>query len=36
MSDQGFIGEPEASFGVVFGEFSMGDNSGRFVIVKEL
>jgi hypothetical protein len=32
MSDQGFIGETEASSGVVIGEFQMGDNRGRFGI----
>jgi hypothetical protein len=32
MSDQGFIGETEASSGVVIGEFSVGDNRGRFAV----
>jgi hypothetical protein len=35
MSDQGFIGETEASSRVVIGELSMGDNRGRFVIGEE-
>jgi hypothetical protein len=35
MSDQGFIGETEASCGVVMGELWMGDNRGRFVIGEE-
>jgi hypothetical protein len=32
MSDQGFIVETEASSGGVIGQFSVGDNRGRFVI----
>jgi hypothetical protein len=36
VSDQGFIGETEASSGVVIGDFYMGDNRGRFVVGKEL
>jgi hypothetical protein len=35
MSDQGFIGETEASSGVVIGHFSMGEKRGRFVIGEE-
>jgi hypothetical protein len=35
MSDQGFIGETEASSGGVIGGFQMGDNCGRFVIGEE-
>jgi hypothetical protein len=36
VSDQGFIEETEASSGGVIGEFSKGDNRGRFVIGEEL
>jgi hypothetical protein len=32
MSDQGFIENTAASSGVVIGEFSVGDNRGRFVV----
>jgi hypothetical protein len=35
VSDQGFIGEAEASSGVAISQFSMGDNRGRFVIGEE-
>jgi hypothetical protein len=35
MSDQGFIGENEASSGVVIGEFWMGNNRENFVIGEE-
>jgi hypothetical protein len=31
VSDQGFIGETEASSGVVIGKFSVGDSRGKFV-----
>jgi hypothetical protein len=36
MSDQGFIKETGASSGVVIGEFSVGDNHGRFVVGEDL
>jgi hypothetical protein len=36
VSDQGFIGETEASSTVVIGEFQMGDNRGKFVIGEEV
>jgi hypothetical protein len=35
MSDQGFIGETEASSGVL-SVSQMGDNRGRFVVGEEL
>jgi hypothetical protein len=35
MSDQGFIGEIEASSGGVISQFWMGENRGRFVIGEE-
>jgi hypothetical protein len=34
MSDQGLIGETEASSGVVIGQFSVGDSGGKFVRCK--
>jgi hypothetical protein len=36
MSDQGFIGETEASSGVVISQFSIADRCGRFVVRDEL
>jgi hypothetical protein len=36
VSDQGFIGEIEASSGGVISQFSMGDNHGWFVVGEEL
>jgi hypothetical protein len=36
MSDQGFIGETEASSGLVIGEFSIEDNREWFVVGEEL
>jgi hypothetical protein len=35
VSDQGFIGETEASSGGVIGQFSVGDSRGNFVIEEE-
>jgi hypothetical protein len=35
MSNQGFIGESEASSGGVIGEFQMGYNHGRSVVGEE-
>jgi hypothetical protein len=35
MSDQVFVGETEASSGVVISQFEMGDNRGRIVIGEE-
>jgi hypothetical protein len=36
MSDQGFIGESEASPGVVISQFEMGNNCGMFVVGEDL
>jgi hypothetical protein len=36
MSDQGFIGETEASSGVFISQFSVADSCGRFVVGEEL
>jgi hypothetical protein len=36
MSDQGFIGETEASSGVVIGEFSGADSHRSFGVGEEL
>jgi hypothetical protein len=36
MSDQGFIGETEASSGGVIGEILVADSRGRFVIGEDL
>jgi hypothetical protein len=35
MSDQGVIGETEATSGGLISQFSMGDNRGRFVTGEE-
>jgi hypothetical protein len=35
VSDQGFIGETEASSGGVIGEFSVGGSRVRFVIEED-
>jgi hypothetical protein len=36
MSDQGFVGETEASSGVVIGHFSIGNNREWFVVGEDL
>jgi hypothetical protein len=36
VTGQGFIGETEASFGVVISQFLRGDYRGRFVFGEEL
>jgi hypothetical protein len=36
MSDQRFIGETEASSGLVISQFSGADSRGRFVVGEEL
>jgi hypothetical protein len=36
MSDQGFIGETEATSGAVISQFSVADSCGRFVVGEDL
>jgi hypothetical protein len=36
MSDQGFIGEAEASSGAVISQFSVADSCRRFIVGEDL